>query len=51
MDPADAVAREAAAQFITTGSGASFFYISQDSDVFRRRVEAMFPRHAPIRVL
>lgn len=51
MDPADAVAREAAAQFVTEGSGASFFYLSQDSDIFRSRVEAMFPQHAPVRVL
>lgn len=51
MDPSDAVAREAAAQFVTAGSGASYFYLSQESDIFRKRVEALFPHNAQVRVL
>lgn len=51
MDPADAVAAEAAVQFVTAGSGSSFFYLSQDSDIFRTRVEAMFPHKTQLRVL
>jgi glutamate racemase len=51
MDPADAVAAEAAIQFVTEGSGTSFFYLSQDSDIFRTRVESLFPHKTQIRVL
>ena len=51
MDPADAVAAEAAIQFVTEGSGTSFFYLSQDSDIFRSRVESLFPQKTQIRVL
>ncbi len=51
LDPADVVAREASQQFVTEGTGASFFYLSQESDIFRKRVEAMFPQHVQVRVL
>lgn len=51
MDPAEAVAQEAAAEFSTLGSGTTFFYLSQDSDTFRRRVSELFPRNAVTRVL
>lgn len=51
MDPAEAVAQEAAAEFSTLGSGTTYFYLSRDSDTFRRRVEEMFPANAVTRVL
>jgi glutamate racemase len=51
MDPADAVAKEVSTQFVTAGSGSSYFYLSQDSDIFRKRVEAMFPQKTQVRVL
>lgn len=51
MDPADAVAKEVSQQFVTAGTGSSYFYLSQDSDIFRQRVEALFPQKAQVRVL
>ena len=51
MDPADAVAAEASIQFVTDGTGSSFFYLSQDSDIFRKRAEALFPQKTQVRVL
>lgn len=51
MDPADAVAREVSQQFVIAGTGSSYFYISQDSDIFRKRVDDMFPHKAQVRVL
>lgn len=51
MDPADAVAKEVSQQFVTAGTGSSYFYLSQDSDVFRKRVDALFPNRVQVRVL
>jgi glutamate racemase len=51
MDPADAVAHEASSQFVVDGSGSSYFYLSQESDTFRKRVETLFPQKARVRVL
>lgn len=42
IDPAEAVAREAAMRFDTKGEGRTAFFISQDSAAFRERVAGMF---------
>ena len=52
LDPAEAVAEEAARRFDVNGVGAIYFKVSQDSEHFRRRVHEMFPEHEDtIRVL
>ncbi len=51
VDPADAVAEAAVGTFSTYGSGRAYFYISQDSEPFRKRVERMFPYFSTTRVL
>ncbi len=51
MDPSDAVAREAMSQFTIYGTGSTYLYLSRDSDVFRKRVQALFPARSQVRVL
>lgn len=51
MDPADAVAREAVARFTTYGTGSTYLYLSRDSDIFRKRVQSLFPMKSHVRVL
>lgn len=52
VDPAEAVAQEAAVRFDTQGEGKLAFYISQDSPMFRRRVSELFSdRHYTVSVI
>lgn len=45
LDPAEAVAEEAARRFDVNGVGMIYFRASQDSEHFRRRIHEMFPEH------
>ena len=43
LDPAEAVAEEVVRRFDTNGGGAMKFFISKESEVFRKRVNELFP--------
>jgi glutamate racemase len=51
VDPAEAVAAVAAREFDLYGSGQSYFYLSDESQTFRRRVDALFPHYSSMRVV